>query len=156
MNARRHRRGLSLLELLVVVTLMGVFASTAFMRFGRDIFGDSGARSVTRTVSLGLLQAQRAAIRTGDRHALIFQGPLANAISWTIIQETAGGSQVVISGPHTVADEVTMSCNQNEMWFDFEGAGSQMFAADISGPNRSYELRVEPLTRMIRTREVTP
>lgn len=153
---RKRRRGLSLLELLAVVTLMGIFSSAAFMRFGRDIFGDSGARSETRTLSLGLLQAQRAAIRSGDRHGISIQGTTAKVISWTVVHEHQNGSTAVIDGPHQIPDELTMSVNSTVVWFDFEGSGSQLFDVSVVGPNRQYELKVEPLTRMIRTSEVTP
>ena len=55
---RTHRSGLSLIELLVVVTLLGVFATAALMRFGRDTFGDTGARSEARLLSLAMLHAR--------------------------------------------------------------------------------------------------
>ncbi|QDT11429.1 prepilin-type N-terminal cleavage/methylation domain-containing protein [Planctomycetes bacterium K23_9] len=153
---QRCRRGLSLLELLVVVTLMSIFASAAFMRFGRDVFGDTGARSESRTMSLALLQAQRAAIRSGDDHGLLTDGPASKITSWTVVQRRQDNSTVVIDGPHVIPDELSVSVSHNEMWFDFEGNGSQMFDVKLSGPHRKFQLRVEALTRMIRTFEVSP
>ena len=152
----QRRRGYSLLELVVVVTLLGVFASAAFMRVGRDVFGDTGARSQARIVSLALLQAQRAAIRTGDRHGMLIQGTPSTVTSWSIVQRHQDNSTTVVDGPHEVAEELTMSTKQTEIWFDFEGNGAQMFEITFAGPNRTYEIRVEPMTRMIRAHEVAP
>ena len=151
---RQARFGLSLLELIVVMTLMGIFSSAAFMRFGRDIFGDSGARSEARSLSVGLLHAQRAAIRTGDRHGVMLHGSTSNVKSWSVVQERLDGSTVVVDGPHAIPDEVVVAASASAMWFDFEGAGSQMFLFTLTGPNRQYEIKVEALTRMIRSREV--
>ncbi|QEF98746.1 hypothetical protein Mal15_28010 [Stieleria maiorica] len=155
-HRRHHRCGLSLIELLVVVTLLGVFATAALMRFGRDTFGDTGARSQARLLSLAMLHAQRAAIRTGDSHGVVMQGPAAAATSWTVVRRRQDGSKVTVEGPHAVAERVRVSANASEMWFDFEGIGSQPFAAQLRGPNRSYTVHVEPWTRMIRTQESSP
>ena len=152
----KRRGGHSLLELIAVVTLLGLFSSAAFMRIGRDIFGDTGARSQARIVSLAMLQAQRASIRTGDSHGLILNGPTSGVSSWTIVHRRQDGSSSVIDGPHAIPEELTVSANRSEMWFDFEGNGNQRFELTFFGPNRSYQLTVQPLTRMIRSEEVTP
>ncbi len=156
LKRRRLRSGLSLIELLGVVTLLGVFATAALMRFGRDTFGDTGARSEARLLSLAMLHAQRAAIRTGDPHGVVMQGPAAAATSWAIIGRRQDGSRVTVEGPHPVAERVRVSASASEIWFDFEGVGSQPFAAQLRGPNRSFAVQVEPLTRMIRTQEGSP
>lgn len=155
-NPPLRRRGLSLLELLVVVSLMGIFAATGMMRFGRDIFGDTGARSTARVLSLGLLQAQRAAIKTGDDHGVVVSGSLASATSWTVQHRLPDGTEIIIDGPHLIPDKVTMKASRADIWFDFEGNGTSVFTATLEGPNRSFEVQVQPLTRMIRTREVSP
>ncbi|MEL6108653.1 MAG: prepilin-type N-terminal cleavage/methylation domain-containing protein [Planctomycetota bacterium] len=152
----RNRRGLSLLELLVVVTLIGVLSSVVLIRYGRDIFGDAGAKSETQILSQGIRHAQRAAIRTGDRHGLIVQGTASDATGWSIVRELSDGSRTLIDGPHLLTEEVTVSASTNEMWFDFEGSGSSFFSARLSGPNRVFEVKVEPFSRMIKSIEVTP
>ena len=126
------------------------------MRFGRDIFGDTGARSQARIVSLAMLQAQRAAIRTGDRHGLILQGPSSDATGWMIVQQRQDSSTLIVDGPHEYPEELTVSANRNDMWFDFEGNGSQLFEVTFTGPHRTFQLTAEPLTRMIHSEEVTP
>ena len=124
------------------------------MRFGRDIFGDTGARSVARVLSLSMLHAQRAAIRTGDFHAVRLQAANGKVANWVVIQKAANGSEQIIDGPFTIAQNITVKANADEIWFDFEGNGNDRFSATILGPNRTYALSVEPLTRMIRTQEI--
>ena len=53
-----RRRGVTLLELLVVVTLMGTLSTVVVTRYGRDIFGDLGARSEAHRLSLDLQRAK--------------------------------------------------------------------------------------------------
>ena len=56
---------MSLLELMAVVTLMGIFATIAIARLGPTIFGDIGSQTDARRVGLVLLQAKRRAITAG-------------------------------------------------------------------------------------------
>lgn len=147
---------MSLLELLVVVTLIGILSSVVLIRYGRDIFGDAGAKSETQILAQGIRHAQRAAIRTGDRHGLIVQGAASDITGWNIFRELSDGSRTLVDGPHLVTEEVTVSANASEMWFDFEGSGSSFFSAQLAGPNRQFEVKVEPFSRMIKTLEVTP
>ena len=70
---------------------------------------------------MGLLHAQRAAIRTGDRHGVIMHGSSTNVQSWTVVRERRNGSTVVVDGPHAIPDEVVVSASSSAMWFDFEG-----------------------------------
>ena len=150
-----RRRGLSLLELLIVVTLMGILSSVVLMRFGRDIFGDAGAKSETQILAQGILHAQRAAIRTGDRHGVVIQGSEANVTAWNIMREFPDGSRTLVDGPHVVTEEVTVSTNAREMWFDFEGSGSSLFSIRLAGPNRVFALEIEPFSRMIQSRDIS-
>lgn len=153
---RRRRCGLSLLELLAVVTLMGVISAAAAVRFGRDIFGDTGVRSGARTLSLAMLEAQRGAIRTGQTHGLQLYGPLNNASSWSVVRVEDDSSRTVVDGPHAIPKDYRVQVDASEVLFDFEGNGNTAFQADLFGPHRSWRISVFPLTRMIDSREVTP
>lgn len=155
MHAPRSRRsGLSLIELLVVITLLGIFATVVLMRFGRDTFADTGARGQARLVSLAMLHAQRAAIRTGDSHGVVFRGGTSKVDGWSVVHKLPDDRQVVIDGPHEIADGVKVAPNAAAIWFDFEGVGAQPFEATFRGKNRTYQVQVEPFTRMISTQEV--
>ena len=150
----RCRRALTLIELIVVITLLGVFASAVMMRLGASVFADTGARIEARLMSNALLRSQRAAIQTGDTHGLIFHGPHSSVTGWSIFQRRPDGTRVTIEPTHHFASEVDVSTNHAEVEFDFEGNGTTTFHAKLTGPNRAYEVHVEPLTRMIRTREI--
>ncbi len=154
-NSRpQFRDALSLVELLVVVTMLGLFASAAMMRFGRDTFADSGARSESRLLSLTLLHAQRSAIRTGEMHGVVFQGGAASSMRWQVMKRDARGGLTAVDEEHDVAQGVSLTTDRHEIWFDFEGIGIVPFNARLAGVNRTYDVRVEPLTRMITTEEV--
>lgn len=146
------RRGVSLLELLAVVVLVGIFSSAIVTRMSRDILGDSGARSEARRISLGLLGAQRAAIRTGLTHGITFEGPLSSVTSWTSVQIGADSSRSIVEGPYAVPDDLSITVDRSEIWFDFEGNGTEL-SAQVSGPHRTWELSIAPLTSMIDCRE---
>lgn len=156
---RRFRiphNGVSLLELIAVVTLMGVLGTAILTRLSRDILGDSGARSEARKLSLGMLEAQRAAIRTGNSHGVAFNGTTANATSWSIIQVDSLGTETLVEGPNSLPTDLAVSVSQARIMFDFEGNGSTAFDARLAGPHRVWQLRVAPLTQMIDSREITP
>lgn len=151
----QRRFGLSLLELLAVVTLMSIFAAAAMTRFGRDIFGDSGVRSGARLLSLGILEAQRSAIRTGDSHGVQFSGT-ESVSAWSVFHIGQDGKRTIIDGPHEIPTDYRLQVSSSEVQFDFEGNGIEAFEADFQGPNRRWNVAVFPLTRTVQSREVTP
>ena len=150
----RRRCGVSLLELIVVITLLGIFAAAAATRFGRDVLGDAGVRGGARKMSLAILEAQRGAIRTGDQHALQLSGPASNVTSFSVVQILDDGSRVVVDGPHDIPSDYQVSASAGEVQFNFEGNGVSTFVVNLSGPHRTWQISVQPLTRMIDCQEV--
>ncbi|MCA9195105.1 MAG: prepilin-type N-terminal cleavage/methylation domain-containing protein [Planctomycetales bacterium] len=150
-TSRRLPTGFSLLELLAVVTLLGVMGAAVTMRYGRDTLSNAGARSEARRISLGMLQAQRAAIRTGTSHGVKIYG----GNSWAVVSVGSGGSRTIVDGPHVIDSQLQLTTNSDEVVFDFEGNGTSVFQAVIKGKDRTWQLRVLPLTRMIDSREVS-
>lgn len=149
-----RRQAVSLLELLAVMTLMGIFASVATMRLSRDVFGDTGARSEARRLSTGMLQAQRAAVRTGKPHVVVFHGSRHDVESWSIYQEENNGRRTLVDGPYEIRPEVEVSVDRQEIVFDFEGNGVPGAQVNLAGPHRRWRIQVMPLTRMIDSREM--
>jgi type II secretory pathway pseudopilin PulG len=145
---------MSLLELLAVITLIGVFSTVVMTRYGRSLLGDTGARSKARELSLGLLQAQRSAIRTGEAHGVIFTGTLTNISSWSVVRIAQNGSQTVVDGPVPMGTDFRLGVNKDSIVFDFEGNGQSELQATLAGPDRTWQVSVLPLTRMIDSREV--
>ncbi|MCA9136315.1 MAG: hypothetical protein KDB00_06145, partial [Planctomycetales bacterium] len=96
---------------------------------------------------------QRTAIRTGDPCGIVIQGTTTRATGWSIVRKVPGSSQVVVES-HLFASDVIVSATGNEMWFDFEGTGSELFQVRLEGTNRAYQIEVVPLSQMIHTEEV--
>lgn len=145
---------MSLMELLAVVTLMGVLASTVAMRYGREILGDTGVRSKAGELAIGLNHAQRAAIRTGIPHGVAFSGSLSQVQSWSVVRFDLDGTQSVVDGPFPMAQDYVLSVDAKEILFDFEGNGTSQINAQFTGPHRRWSVSVMPLTRMIHSQEV--
>jgi prepilin-type N-terminal cleavage/methylation domain-containing protein len=147
------RRGVTLLELLVVVILVGIFSSIVVMRFGRSLFSEFGAQSDSRIVSLALLQAQRAAIATGDNHYVEFDG--TTATNFQIVRR-GSGSDTVVDGPHDLSADVTITVSHTQMEFNFEGQALAAYVADLVGVDRSWQISTVPITGAVSVVETTP
>jgi prepilin-type N-terminal cleavage/methylation domain-containing protein len=152
--ASKKRRGVTLLELLVVITLLGIFTSVAAMRFGRTLFAEFGAHSTARQLSLALLTCQRAAIRTGDDHFLQFTVSGGEAVSYRFMQDTGSGSQLV-DGPVAISDDVTVTVSDTDMRYTFEGAAGGAYQIQIVGENRSWQVDVIPITGAVQVTDTT-
>ena len=147
---------MSLLELLAVIAIMGVLATAVTSRYGRSLIGNTGVRNEARRLSLGLLEAQRASIKSGLQHGVQLNGGTSNATSWSIIRIESDGTRSVIDGPLPFNEELRVTSDASEIFFDFEGNGTTEFNVSFVGPERSWALSVLPLTRMIDSRETTP
>lgn len=150
------RTGLSLLELLAVVSLMGVFTAAVASRFGRDILGDVGVRGEARRISLGMLEAKRTAIRSGETCGIEFSGPTSSITGWSVIRVLASGNREVVDGPFAIEKDFLVSADSKELLFDFEGHAQAALKAKLTGPHREWQIVVFPLTGMIDCSEVTP
>ncbi len=150
------RSGLSLIELLAAMTLMGLFATAVASHFGRDVFGDTSSRGGARVLSLELLSAQRNAIRTGLSHGIEFVGDDNDIRMYFKYKINPGNDVVRIGEPITVPKDYRLSVNEKDVVFNFEGNGMTSFSSKFFGPNRGWTVEVSPLTRMISSNEFTP
>ncbi len=155
-----RRRGVTLLELLVVVTLMGVLSSVVMTRYGRDVFGDFGARSEAHQLWIDLEVTRRLSIRTGKAHTLVMTGPAAGP--WVGYDVVEGGLSDARAGkgasqpgfPRQFPDELVVTGNRQAVDFSFEGHASGAGEWLLSGPHRSWSVRVVPLSGAASTSEV--
>lgn len=145
---------MSLLELLAVITLLGVFSTAIMSRYGRNLLGNTGVRSKARELSLSLLQAQRTAIRTGTPHGVLFRGSSSKVESWAVVRFESNGSQSIVDELAPLPDDFQLSVSSDRIVFDFEGNGTSELQAKLNGPGRSWQVSVLPLTRMIDSREI--
>lgn len=149
MNRRTNeRRGVTLLELLAVVTILGIFASITMMRFGRSIFADFGSQGEARAISLALLQAQRGAIKTGDNHYVEFDATAAT--SFSIFRAMDTGDRLV-DGPHALQEDSTITVSSTKMEFTFEGRALGAYTVTLDGENWTWNLEVVPINGSLQT-----
>ena len=141
------------MELLVVVTLLGIFSAMVTMRFGRTMLSEFGSQSESRKVSLALLQSQRAAITTGDNHFLSFDG--TSATNYQLMRRTGTGD-VLVDGPHNFSTDVTVTVSHTAMEFNFEGQALAAYIVTIVGVNRTWQASVTPITGSVTVVETTP
>jgi hypothetical protein len=111
-------------------------------------------RSKAKELSLSLLQAQRAAIKTGVSHGVLFRGSSSSVESWAVMRFEADGSQSLVDESAPLTDDYQLSVSSDRIVFDFEGNGTSELQARLSGPDRDWQVSVLPLTRMIDSREV--
>ena len=141
------------MELLAVVTLMGIFAAVAISRYGRSVFGDFGSQAGARTLSLALLQTQRAAITSGDNHFLEFNSSTPTAYS---LKQRTGLGTVLVAGPYDLSADMDVAVSHTAMEFTFEGQALAAYVITISGDNREWQLDVIPISGAVRVTETTP
>ena len=149
----RRRRGVSLLELLVVVSLMGVLSSTVVMRYGRDIFGDFGARNDAHQLWLDLQLARRMAIRTGQVHSVVCDGPASGPWTGTKIVQGNSPNGPAVGESRRFPPEIHVSGTAAVIQFNFEGQAAQSHSIRLDGPNRSWSIQIVPLSGAITVKE---
>ncbi|GIW90866.1 MAG: hypothetical protein KatS3mg109_1298 [Pirellulaceae bacterium] len=143
-----RRRGVTLLELLVVVTLIGIFAAVAAARYGRSFFGDFGAQGAARRLALELSRAQRLAITTGDNHFVELRQSDGRA-GYRLMRRSPSGTAPV-DNPHWFDKEVTVRSSDTELEFTFEGEALGAYRVQLSGANRQFRVLVTPVSGAVR------
>lgn len=122
-NARRAstRRAFSLLELLMVLTVMGVVTAAALLRFGGATLAATDAEGFVRRLAQDLRQARRLAIATGADHYVLLNRSSGVVTGYAVWRDSVSGDT---QADETVAVPVGASVSgPSDVWnFDFEGA----------------------------------
>ena len=122
----RRRRAFTLIELVVVLAIIAVLALVTGPVVGRWMT-DQRLRSATRSVADLLLLARSEAIRTGNRHVVIFGPPGTSDPSGNAIQDGGGNPvpmMVLVDGPPATSnctigggeDRRTLDPVEDVMW----------------------------------------
>jgi type II secretory pathway pseudopilin PulG len=146
---------MTLLELVVVVSLLGLLALAGITRFGFDTLGNGGAEGYARKLSLALLHARRATISTGDNHYLQLATSGGNVTSFTLMRRASGGD-VQVDESRTVPTDVVATSAQTVLEFDFDGSSLAAYSVSVVGPDRSWNVAVTQLTGSVAVTETTP
>ncbi|WP_149496895.1 type II secretion system protein [Roseiconus lacunae] len=144
-------RAMSLIELIVVLSLLGVFATAAMARFGRNTLGDTGARSEATVFANTLSYAQAAAIRTGRRHGVVLTGDDDRQL--LTVRESFGGGQQTLD-EHVISTDVAVKASHDRIWFNFEGHGTSPISVTFSGKHRRFQVTAVPLSQSVRVSEL--
>jgi prepilin-type N-terminal cleavage/methylation domain-containing protein len=142
---KQTARGFSLLELLAVITLMGVLAAVGVSRMDRGTLLNVGAQGDARRIAIDLHQARRRAISTGDNHFVRFSLTGGHATSFVVHRRTISGSTVV-EAVRTVPDDVVVVPNAIDNEFTFDGTSLAAYSIVVTGGSKSWTVTVVPAT----------
>jgi type II secretory pathway pseudopilin PulG len=143
-----------LLELLVVLTFLGILAATVAMRYGRSLFAEFGSQATARELSLALLGCQRASINTGDDHYLEFLTSGGQISSYRIMR-IVSGVPTLVDGPKPISADVTVTSSDAVLQYNFEGSALGSYSVDIAGESRTWRVDVIQITGAIRVTQTS-
>jgi Tfp pilus assembly protein FimT len=144
----------TLLELVMVVTLMGILAVVGTSHFGRTALANIGSHGEARTLSLAMLRARRSAITTGDNHFIQFDASSPTAATQYSLMRRTGGGDTLVEGPHLLNQDVTVVASDTEMDFNFEGEAVATYQVDFIGNGHDWRVTVVPITGAVVVAEV--
>lgn len=147
--SRRAVRGaFSLLELLAVVTILGVLVAAGFATMTTDAVANHSAGVAARQLALDLEQARRQAIATGSNHFLQFTLSGANITGYTLRRSNGAGSTAVDTYRAIPAQvTVTMSpSGSTSPVMNFEGQAASSYTVTLAGPKRTWQVIVTAVT----------
>lgn len=158
-HARRAlaRRAFSLIELLSVLTIVGLLSSMAFLRFGSTTFNSTSTAGFVRALMLDMRQARASTISTGDNHYLLFTRSGGQVTSYTLYRSTGAGD-VVIDRTVSVPDGAIVTTGTDQWEYDFDGSvsgGLGSGAITVAGPHYTWTITVYLSTGAISSAKVS-
>jgi hypothetical protein len=144
---------MSLLELAIVASLLGLLALAGITRFGFDTIDNGGAEGYARKLALALVHARRATIATGDNHYLQLVASGGSVTGFHLMRDASGGD-VQVDQTRPVPSGVTVTSAQTILEFDFDGSALAAYSVSVAGPDRSWTVAVTSLTGAVTVTEV--
>ena len=101
-----------------------------------------------------LIQARRRAIATGDNHYVEFTTSGGAATGYTLYQRVGGGGVQAVDEYRAFVQQETVNVSHSQAEFDFEGAALAAYQITFSGPDRTAQVTVVPVTGAVRVSEL--
>ncbi len=149
------RRAMSLLELTVVVSILGLLTTAAITRFGHSTLKTGGAEGFARNISLALIHARRATISTGDNHYLQLYFSGSHVSSYALFRRVSSGD-VQVDVVREVPNDVIVTCASAQLEFDFDGSALAGYSLSVTGEQRSWNISLVLLTGAVLVTETSP
>ena len=129
---KSHRLGFTAIELIIVVTIVGVLATVAIPRT-RDTYARSQMRSAKQELAVTLVRARATAVQNGRPARFVRQGNVVKVVL------ESGGQLVPVGVDNDLYKEfgVAVATSPNEIRFDPRG-----FAFGITTPAGYQSVRV--------------
>ncbi len=140
------------MELLVVVSLIGILTAMAAMRWGTGGRGDFGSQAAARRLALNLLHARRATVATGDNHFVQFDMQSGKAVGFQLYRAASGGDETA-DAYYAFPSDFTVTVSHTEAEFDFEGQALAAYQITLAGPHRTWQVDVAVLSGGIKVSE---
>ncbi|MCH8042998.1 MAG: type II secretion system protein [Planctomycetes bacterium] len=156
-RSRRHQApasGLTLLELIAVLTVLGTFAAVAMSRWSPSTLSSFQSRADARGLALDLLQAQRRTVATGDHHYVLLIGG-GTITSYEMYRKTGGGD-LLVEPAKSFPSGVTVTSSHTQLEFDFEGAALAAYQVTLTAEHYTWRVSVIPSTGAVKVEDVTP
>ena len=114
-----ERRAFSLLELLAVITIVGLVAGMAALRYGEATLGVTHGQGYSSKVAQALQLARRHAITSGGSAALRFQRSSGVVTGFDVVR--VSGSDVLVEKVYNVPNGVSVTTPADRWEFGFDG-----------------------------------
>jgi prepilin-type N-terminal cleavage/methylation domain-containing protein len=152
------RRAVTLLELLAVIVILGIFVAVAASRIGPDTFQNFGARAGVRRLAVDLLQARRRSIASGENHYLAFTTSGGRVSGYTLYRRSAAGGNIAVDEPYEFPGDlvVVVSNNETAVEFTFEGTSLSAYRITLTAPEQAWQIDVVPATGSTRVSQTAP
>lgn len=129
-------RGLTLVELLAVVTIVGILSTVVIARLGSGSLGRPGVKAAARRLSLDLRHARSLAITNRINHYARF-----DAAGYTIYRRDTP-TDIAVEARRTFPQGVTADVTASDFEFEPTGAALATYTCELSGSGVTYRVKV--------------
>ena len=129
-------RGMTLVELLAVVTIVGILSTVAIARLGSGSLGRPGVMAAARRLALDLRHTRSLAITKRINHYARF-----DAAGYTIYRRDTP-TDVAVDARRTFPQGVTAVVTASDFEYEPTGAALATYTCELSGSGVTYRVKV--------------